>query len=232
MFKRLQSIAQIRKLPSTCPLCNQYHHESLVICGDCRALLHPLGYHCSHCALPLPQSEHPVCGHCIKQKPYFDKIYTAYLFKEPLRTLIHEFKYRQSLYLSAFMAHLILDAISPLHLTASCLLPVPMHPKNIKSRGYNHAAELAKYLARYLRIPCHLTDAKKISHTPNQASLGLRERQTNLKNAFLVRNAKQPHVVIIDDLVTTGSTVNELARLLKQKGASRVDVFCCARASL
>lgn len=232
MFKRLQSITQIKPLPSTCPLCNQYHQESLVLCSDCKSLLHPLGYHCSHCAHPLPQSEHPLCGYCIQQQPYFDKIYTAYLFQEPLRTLIHQFKYNQSLYLTAFMAHLILEAISPLHLGTPCLLPVPMHRKNIKARGYNHAAELVKYLASYLGIPFHLRAAQKISHTPNQASLGLRERQTNLKHAFGVRAVRQSHVVIVDDLVTTGSTVNELARLLKQKGASRVDVFCCARVSL
>ncbi|WP_237758300.1 ComF family protein [Legionella londiniensis] len=225
-----KSISQMMRLPRICPLCCQYHLEQYAVCGDCQTLLTPLGKCCQVCALPMSSGQHPICGHCIRQKPYFDRVYAGYQFTEPLRALIHEFKYHEGLYLTSFLTQLILDGLAEKPAVAPCLLPVPTHRKRLAERGYNHAAELTKCLAKRLQFPYDLTTARKIVNTANQASLSRKARSTNLQKAFSIGRISFAHVVIVDDLLTTGSTVNELARLIKIKGVERVDVYCCARA--
>lgn len=104
-----------------------------------------------------------------------------------------------------------------------------MHPQRIKQRGYNQAAILAKALAKKLKLPCDLLHCQKIINTPPQASLDREQRHKNLHQAFRVRTLPYQHVALIDDLLTTGSTANELALTLKKAGIQRVDVWCCAR---
>ena len=229
MRHRMVSISQWFQLPSICALCNQYHRGRLAVCAECLELLTPIGPACYHCALPLPDDDFLVCGHCCKKKPYFHHVIAAYRFEEPLRTLLHEFKYHDGLYLSSFLATLILNAIPTDAAKTQCLIPVPMHPKRLRQRGFNHAAELAKQLGRALKLPYKLSQCKKIINTVPQVSLNERQRQQNLRNAFLAEPLPYQHVTLIDDLLTTGSTANELAKILKKQGVARVDVWCCAR---
>ncbi len=229
MRYKIASISQRLRLPSICVLCNQYHRERIAICSPCLQLLSPIGPACYHCALPLPESDFSICGHCCKKKPSIDNAIAAYHFEEPLRTLLHEFKYHEGLYLCSFFATLIMKALPPEALQTQCLLPVPMHPKRLQQRGFNQAAELVKQLGRRLKIPYHLSHCKKIIHTAPQADLNAKQRQRNLHNAFHAEPLPYQHVTLIDDLLTTGSTANELARVLKKQGVRRVDVWCCAR---
>ncbi len=230
MRQKIASIAQMLRLPSLCVLCNHYHQSHGLVCTECTALLKPLGPACQYCALPLPAGNFMVCGQCCKKRPYFDQAITAYRFEEPLRTLVHDFKYRDGLYLRNFLATSMLQAMpTDIHKT-QCLLPVPMHPKRLRQRGFNQAVELAKHLARTLNLPCDLSYCHKILNTAPQAELNGKQRQQNLRGAFNVSPHPYKHITLIDDLLTTGSTANELARLLKNKGALRVDVWCCARA--
>jgi ComF family protein len=110
-----------------------------------------------------------------------------------------------------------------------CLIPIPMHPKKLKQRGFNQAAILAKSLARRLKIPYDLNSCQKIINTDPQASMDGEKRQTNVRGTFSVKPLPYQHVTLIDDLLTTGSTANELARVLKKSGVQRVDIWCCAR---
>jgi ComF family protein len=167
---------------------------------------------------------------CIKQKPYFDKAYIDYEYTEPLRSLLHQFKYANALYLAGFFSQLMFNSIHKMTPKPQCLIPVPMHPKRLKSRGFNQAVVLSKLLAKSLHIPYNLNCCKKIKNTSAQASLSQEERRKNLKSAFSVASLDYQHVLIVDDLLTTGSTVNEIAFLLKQCGVQRVDVCCPARA--
>lgn len=229
MRHKIASIAQRLRLPAICVLCNQYHQDRIAICLPCLQLLSPIGPACYHCALPLPDKDFPVCGHCCKKKPHFDQAIAAYHFEEPLRTLLHEFKYHEGLYLCSFLATLITTAIPPEALKTQCLLPVPLHRKRLQQRGFNQAAELVKQLGRQLKIPYDLSHCKKIINTAPQAGLNAAQRQRNLRHAFTVQPLPYQHVTLVDDLLTTGSTVNELAKILKQQGVNRVDVWCCAR---
>lgn len=229
MRQKIASIAHKFRLPAICGLCNQYHSNQLAICAQCIALLTPLGPACTYCALPLPAGDFLICGRCCRNKPYVDKVITAYCFDEPLRTLIHEFKYREGLHLLTFLSNLMLHALPKNDYPTECLMPVPMHPKRLKQRGFNQAAELTKSLARTLKLPYDLSHCKKTLNTLPQAGLNANARQKNLRGAFKASASHYQHITLIDDLFTTGSTANELARMLKDKGVARVDLWCCAR---
>lgn len=229
MRHKIASIAQMLRLPAICGLCNQYHTSQFAICTSCKALLTPLGSACRYCALPLLNTHFLVCGRCCQKRPYIDAVLTAYRFDEPLRALLHEFKYREGLHLSTFLTSLMLDALPVDEYKTECLMPVPMHLKRLRQRGFNQAAELTKQLSRKLNIPCDLFHCKKTLNTAPQAGLNAQARKKNLHQAFQAKPKHYQHVTLIDDLLTTGSTANELARVLKNQGVTRVDLWCCAR---
>ena len=232
MRHKIASISQRLRLPAICSLCNQYHPGHHAICTACQDHFRLIGPACYHCALPLPASDFLVCGHCCKEKPAVDQVIAPYAFEEPLRTLLHEFKYQEGLYLGSFLTSLISQALPMTATETECLIPVPMHPKRLRQRGFNQAAELTKKLSRSLTIPYELNHCKKQINTTPQARLNKKERQKNLNQAFHAEPLPYQHITLIDDLLTTGSTVNELARVLKNQGVKRVDVWCCARVVL
>ncbi len=217
------------RLPSICILCNQIYKSNLALCEECIKLLKKLGPKCPCCAHPLPD-DIGLCGLCIQQKPHFDKVYIDYEYTEPLRGLLHQFKYTNALYLAGFFSQLMFNSVNKATIMPQCIIPVPMHPERLKSRGFNQAVVLSKLLAKRLRIPYNLNCCKKIKNTSAQASLSQKERLKNLKSAFSAASLEHQHVLIVDDLLTTGSTANEIAFLLKQNGVQRVDVCCPARA--
>ncbi len=231
MYHNIASITQLFRLPARCNLCNQHHDSKIAICAECLFIFKKLGPACRHCAHPLPDDFFLVCGHCCRKKPYIDLVRTAYCFEEPLRSLLHEFKYREGLYLLSTLGQLMMDALPKKTLQTECLIPVPMHPKRLSHRGFNQAAELTKYVGRVLKLPYELSYCKKINNTPPQAHLKAKERQTNLKDAFQAKSKSYQHVTLIDDLMTTGNTANELARILKKQGVVQVDLWCIARAT-
>lgn len=229
MRQKLLIVSQSLRLPSICTLCNQFHKSRLAVCDPCLDLLIPLGPACQYCAYPLPDADYLICGRCIKKRPHFDRAFITYQFEEPLRSLLHHFKYYNGLYLSSFLSHLIVQSVQNNPSKPQCIIPVPMHPQRIKLRGFNHAAILARSLAKKFQLPCDVTSCQKIINTAPQASLDGEQRQKNLRHAFRTTKLPFQHVALIDDLLTTGSTANELALTLKQAGVKQVDVWCCAR---
>lgn len=229
MRQKIWSVTQIMRLPSICSLCNQFHDSSMAVCTHCIEFMTPLGPSCQRCAHPLADAHYLLCGRCIKKAPYFDRALINYPFEEPLRSLLHQFKYHNGLYLGSFLCHLILKSVQDHQPMPQCLIPVPMHPQRVRLRGYNQAVILAKALAKKLQIPCDIKSCDKVIKTAAQASLDGEQRQKNLRHAFKSRPLPFEHVAIIDDLLTSGRTANELARTLKKSGVRRVDVWCCAR---
>ncbi len=169
------------------------------------------------------------CGKCLKDKPYLDQVIAPYRFEEPLRTLLHTFKYREGLYLADLIAHLMLNTEKSWLNTTECLIPIPMHSKRLKQRGFNQAAILAHTIGRSLDIPYKLNTCKKTRNTQPQAELTAKERAHNLKDTFKSNHIPCKNVTLIDDLVTTGHTANEVAKTLKEQGVSTVSLWCCAR---
>jgi ComF family protein len=167
----------------------------------------------------------------MRKQPAIDCILSSFAFETTLRHVLHRYKYHEGLYLTAFLATLMLEAL-PTHYTTQCLIPIPMHRAQLKRRGYNQAQLLAQYLGRAIHRPVNTSHCEKIRDTANQAGLSARMRQGNLRHAFLVKKIPYRHVTLVDDLITTGSTTNELARTLKRTGVERVDVWCCAKTVL
>jgi ComF family protein len=188
-----------------------------------------LGNSCEICSIAIPQSTFKLCGSCIKNKPCFDRVFTRYFYEEPLRTVLHEFKYKNGLYLRKFMVQLLLNALPDQIYKPDCLIPVPMHPLKLRQRGFNQSVELTKLLAKRLGVAYNLKLCTKKLITTPQTQLNRKQRIKNLKHAFSVDNTEHTHITLVDDLLTTGSTANAIARLLKKQGVQRVDVLCCAR---
>lgn len=241
MFNKIASISHILRshsittgklvynqyLPSLCALCKQYHRNQHAICTTCYALFIPLGPACHYCAIPMADKQSLICGACCVNKPEVNRVVASYQFEEPLRTLLHTFKYHQGLYLTSLFTDLMLKKFEPND--TQCLIPIPMHPKRLQQRGFNQAVILAKQLSKRLGLPCEINICKKIINTQPQAGLSKHLRASNLINAFTAKPLTYQHVTLVDDLFTTGNTANEIARTLKRRGVAHVDVWCCAR---
>lgn len=229
MYK-LASITQKLRLPALCAVCHQYHRQQSAICSKCQSLLTPIHASCHYCALPLPENTVAICGDCCKKLPAIDKTIAAYSFEGPLRRLLHQFKYQEALYLCQFFTEAILYALPQNMALPECLIPVPMHSKRLKQRGFNQSLLLTKKISRALQVPYDRHLCKKIIHTAPQATLDAKDRYKNLHQAFAAKASQYRHVAVIDDLYTTGSTANEIAKTLKKTGVQCVELWCCARA--
>ncbi len=226
------SISHSWRLKTPCSLCSQYHKAEAPVCSYCESLFIPLGPACQQCATPLPDAHIRYCGHCIQKPPPLDAVFTPYQFEGALRTLVHDFKYREKLHLSLFFAKQMLHTPPDFNATNTCIMPIPLHKARIQTRGFNQAAVLAINLAQHLHLPCFVKHIKKIKNMPPQAALEAKNRKQNIRNTFHIKPITYEHVILIDDLITTGSTANELAHQLKLQGTQTVSLWCLAKTCL
>ncbi|MCW8972512.1 MAG: phosphoribosyltransferase family protein [Gammaproteobacteria bacterium] len=145
--------------------------------------------------------------------------------------LLQRLKFNHRLELAPLLGGLMAEAVQEVAGTLpELLLPVPLSPARIGERGYNQALELARIVSSRLATPLDWQHCQRVRHTVAQTSLKRDERQSNLRGAFAVRGELPSHVAIIDDVVTTGATVSEFAKTLRQAGVREVEVWACARA--
>jgi len=175
-----------------------------------------------------------MCGDCQQTLPFFESAYSYASYKPPLDRLIQQFKFHHKLSIGKMLGTLMAKDIRRRGLEMpDILLPVPLHAHRLRQRGYNQALELARPVAAYLDIPLDISSCQRQKVTTEQSGLNAKSRISNVKNAFTIsRNFQGQRVAIIDDVRTTGSTVNELSAQLINAGARRVDVWVCARAVL
>lgn len=202
------------------------------LCKDCHHDLIPCRPACKCCALPLTE-DGLLCGECQRQPPFFDRTIAAFHYQGIMAWLIQGLKFRGKLIHANLLSELLGAALVP-HIESppQLLLPVPLHRSRLRERGYNQAVELARPIAKKWSIPMRYP-GQRIVATDNQSGLSRNQRRKNVKNAFHISLPPDiTRVAIVDDVMTTGSTVNELARVLKQSGAVHVEVWVCARAVL
>jgi len=228
-------------IPTICVLCDTYGSKNKIICDNCYNLLGRIEHACVICNKPLLTDYVEMCADCYKMPPAYDKVYCAFLYEEPLKTIIQNFKYHRALYFSDFLIKLMLKAIINKH-ELGLIIPTPLSLQSMQSRGYNQAAILAKSIAKTLKIPYADGYLHKTINTPNQAKISGDARRKNLENAFSCKRigiwpkfstknyGEYPIVTIIDDILTTGSTAHAMALTLKENGVERVNIWCCARA--
>ncbi len=234
MVYKWTEFAQQLACPAVCILCGAKGHDGLDLCRGCLGDL-PFNHHaCQRCALPLPDAapEDALCGQCQRQPPKFDRCYAPLRYGYPLDHLISNFKFRDRLAQGHLLAGLLGNFLLQQQQCElpELIIPVPLHVSRLRVRGFNQALELARPLGKCFDLPIdnHLVIRNRA--TSSQMGLDKRARGKNIRGAFELKGkVLARHVAIVDDVVTTGSTVNELAAILRRGGAERVDVWAVAR---
>ncbi len=228
--------------PSRCVICGivLYNNEIIYICPECLSRVSFVKTpFCSCCGLPFVNYEGTdhLCGECVSSKQYFSLARSLGEFKQPLMDVIHRFKYKGEISvgetLGRLMAEFEYNSFDPGEY--SLILPVPLHLKRLKERGFNQSVILAREVAKKNSIPLDFRTLKRTIHTKPQTGLGRKQRSANVKGSFIVTDRGKidgKSVVLIDDVYTTGSTVRECARILLENGAEKVAVLTLARAVL
>lgn len=213
-------------MPGLCGVCGARAGDSRV-CAPCAAELPRVGAACPCCALPLPVEGVP-CGACQRLRPSFDATVAALAYGFPVDRLVQALKYRGRLSLAGYFADLL--AALPPPCAPALVVPMPLHPSRLRTRGFNQAAEIARPLARAWGLPVELDGVRRVRDTPPQADLPWSRRRVNMRGAFRCDAALDGRcVVVVDDVMTTGATLDELARVLKAQGAVRVENRIVAR---
>ena len=196
------------------------------LCGGCDADLPRLPRsRCSVCALPLPAGV--TCAACLDRAPGYDSVHAAYAYAFPIDALIQAYKYRAHLSLAPLLAQAVARE-APADVDA--LIAMPLAPARLRERGFNQAQELARHLGRALDVRVLANACRKVADTPPQAALPFSARARNVRGAFVCdADLTGKRVAVIDDVMTTGSTLDELARNLKREGAVRVSGWVVAR---
>ena len=224
-------------LAQSCALC-QLPSGDTAVCpgcaGDLPALSAASNHRCPRCALPLHNGlTH--CPDCARHSPSFDAAHAVWAYGFPIDTLIRDFKYGHHLYLGRFFAEQ-LTRVLQMNWTATgqtppdLIVPMPLHPNRLRSRGFNQAAEIARQVGRQLGIPCSFDALIRVHDTPPQAGLHRDARWQNLHGAFgCPKPLSAPHVLLIDDVLTTGASLSACTDALRHAGAERVEVAVIAR---
>ena len=210
----------------SCLLCASPQANNHALCSPC---LNELPWHssnsCPQCGL---SSSGQLCGSCISSPPDFDTTHAVFLYQYPIDKMMQRYKYGNMLNISHTFGQLLADKSS---LEAiDLIIPMPMHPTRIKQRGFNQALEIAKVLTKNCKDKLDYKSVERQTLTPPQASLPLKERVKNIKGAFKVEtDLSGKRIAIVDDVMTTGASLNELAKTLKKAGASHVECWVIAR---
>ena len=224
--------------PATCTVCRKQVRVGEYLCGDCEAkIIRIVPPFCETCSEPFEGSINTAfnCANCAHRAIYFDAAVAAYRGRGIVRDVIHEFKYKRQIHLRHLVARWLCAALDDERLRDyrfDIIVPVPLHPARQRERGFNQASLLAELLSARASIPCRPL-LKRIRYTTTQTALDRSERMENLHNAFRLRqnvDVRGLRVLLIDDVLTTGSTLSECARVLKRAGAKSVHAATAARA--
>ena len=225
---------QMLAYPARCVLCDAPGAGDMDLCLACRSNLPVQTHACERCALTLPGDDTVVlCPACQKKPPAFSSAWSLLRYEQPVDWLITQLKFHARLSHGRLLAQLMSERLtsSPEYEPPQALVPVPLHIRRWRERGFNQATEIAKPLGRALCLPVLPHAAQLVMDTAHQADLPAAKRQANVRRAFTASSGLQlRHVAIVDDVVTTGATATALALALKQAGVERVQLWCAARA--
>lgn len=224
-------------LPSHCVACETQTRRGAVFCGPCRKNLPRIrGARCEVCSEPFPAADQGlICTNCRGRSFYFVATIASYRANGEIRELIHRFKYNRELHLIRSLGLLLRRNLLDHRLRdvpLAGLVPVPLHALREREREFNQSRLLAEELSKYSQVPVW-DDLRRIRVTETQTHFDRRERMQNLRGAFVLRRMDRiagQNLALIDDVFTTGSTLNECARVLLEAGARAVWALTVARA--
>jgi competence protein ComFC len=223
--------------PSNCVACGQPQDSGTLLCADCKAraprIRPPF---CRCCSRPFEGAIDGEfsCPNCEDRALAFDCVVSIYQAKGVLRDLILRFKYGGHFHLRRVLAGFLMEAMQDSRLQSTpidCLVPVPLHPTRLRERGFNQAEALAEALSKQASVPV-LQCIERRLYTNTQTRFDRMERMRNLRNAFAMRknsNVHGKHLLLLDDVLTTGSTLHECALVLRAAGAESVRAVTVAR---
>lgn len=234
MFKFFKKILEII-FPNSCISCNEIISSDGLLCAKCFAktkfICDPK---CQICSYPFEvEIKHlpPFCGKCISKKPYYDKALAIYQYNEIISKAVTNLKYNDQTFLAKKFAQILFKNFKDEIDNCDIICAVPLHEKRLRVRKYNQAALIAKFLQPKKFIPNLLF---RLVNTTSQVKLKREDRERNLKKAFLLNkkyknSIKDKTILLIDDVATTGATINNCARALKKSGAKKVAVLTIAK---
>lgn len=221
-------------LPRLCPACGDPTGPGRELCPGCERNLPVLRHACPRCAIPYEHPDtHGECGACQKQPPAFLRTVALYHYAPPVDHFIRALKFHQQLGLAQLLGirlaqRLLLEAARP-----DLIIPVPLHRARLRERGYNQALEIARPVAQALGVPLDFRSLRRVRATVPQTGMTVKERRKNLRGAFALRDenvVQNRRVALVDDVMTTGSTVQAAAQCLRAAGAMEVTIWVIARA--
>lgn len=214
-------------LPPACILCAGYGAAD-GLCLGCRQSLPGLpAPRCPICAAPGTAAE--VCGRCLNQRPAFDRVIAALAYAFPADALVRALKYRGGLACARPLAAALADALDP-EPYPDLIVPMPLAPQRLRERGFNQAMEIARLVGAEFGLRISANGCRRGRESVPQASLPWKERAANVRNAFVCDvDLEGKSVAVVDDVLTTGATLNELAATLKRRGAREVWGWIVAR---
>lgn len=183
--------------------------------------------HCPACALPVPSGE--LCGHCLRHPPLFARTVATFDYAFPLDKLIQAMKYGGQLALAPAFAAKLAQRI-PRGYLPDCVIPMPLHPAKLRERGFNQSLLLAAPIARELGIELLPNACRRMRDTPPQSTLQWKARKKNMRNAFRCEvDLTGKRIALVDDVLTTGASLNALAEAVRQRGAAEIEAWVVAR---
>lgn len=220
--------------PSRCFWCHGLVAAGHCACAACNAALPWNARACRACSVPIAAGQATsVCGDCLRDAPAQDRSWTAFRYEGPIAAAIVDLKFHGRLMpahvVGRLMAQHLARRAEPL---PDLLVPVPLSPARLRRRGYNQALQLGRALTGVLAVPLAAAAARRTRDTREQTRLDAAQRRRNVRGAFAVHAAavRGRHVAVLDDVITTGATVAELAGALRAAGAVRIEAWAAARA--
>lgn len=215
-------------LAPRCLICRERGNNGADMCASCTKQLPWNLTSCLRCGLPMATTGE--CGDCLQRPPALTQTRAVFVYGFPLDRLVPRFKFHRDLAAGRLMAELMAGPLSSAP-RPDAIVPVTLHPHRIRQRGYDQALELARPLAAALALPLQPDLLHRVRATAPQSELDAGQRQRNVARAFrVVPHAALPgHVALVDDVMTTGATLQAAARALLGAGVRRVDAWVCAR---
>ena len=218
--------------PPVCLVCGQTGRPLIDCCAGCESDLPSLPGQCDRCGLELNRSV-ALCGRCSMALPAFDSTWPGFAYRDEIERLVQRFKFRGDLAAGRLLANLLALRLSKLRAPRpDLLIPVPLHRRRLLTRGFNQAALLAHDLSAVMSGLPWFNALRRVRNTATQIQLPADGRAANVRGAFRVARlpGRPRFVALVDDVMTTGSTLNECARVLRASGVERIDVWVAARA--
>ncbi|MBE9516218.1 MAG: ComF family protein [Proteobacteria bacterium] len=224
--------------PIPCALCgttldDSESQQSSPLCSHCWKRLPWLGAHCQRCALPMPDSDELVCGQCQQQPPPWGRTFALFQYREPMRSLIQQCKYQQQLHTSVSLGRLWSRELRHyLDLNeADAIVPIPLHWRRRWQRGFNQVTELLRPMAKEYKLNLQPGWLRRQRYADSQTRMNKKARIRNLRHAFRgnAEKVRDKHILLIDDVMTTGATARAASQCLLDAGARKVDIIVLAR---